>query len=76
MTQKERVAGICNTIIENLEKAEKGKKVLYLYTKSDYPAHSIVETVTNIMADKGKIVECSIKGISPLAMGLIFTIKK
>lgn len=76
MTQKERVAGICNTIIANLEKAEKGKRVLYLYTKSDYPAHSIIATVKAILADEGRTIVCETKEVSPLAMALIFTINE
>ena len=76
MTQKERVAGICNTIIANLEKAEKGKKIVYLYVKADYTATAIIDTVKAILADEGKTVECSTKEITPSSLALIFTIKK
>ena len=76
MTQKERVAGIRNTIIANLEKAEKGKKIVYLYVKADYTATAIIDTVKAILADEGKTVECSTKEITPSSLALIFTIKK
>ena len=76
MTLNERIASVCNTIVSNLEKAEKGKKVLYLYTKSDYPALSIIETVKVILAEEGKTVVCETKEVSPSAIALIFSINE
>ncbi len=76
MTLNERIASVCNTIVSNLEKAEKGKKIVYLYVKADYTATAIIDTVKAILADEGKTVECSTKEITPSSLALIFTIKK
>lgn len=76
MTLNERIASVCNTIIANLEKAEKGKKTVYLYVKADYTATAIIDTVKAILADEGRTIVCETKEVSPLAMALIFTINE
>ena len=68
MTQKERVAGICNTIIANLEKAEKGKKIVYLYVKADYTATAIIDTVKAILADEKLLLGVIKEEISVIAV--------